>query len=54
LATVSWPPKTIDEVVEAGGAGIMMFGGLGALVAFALGARRAESLHGAIPICAAT
>ena len=44
--------ETIEDVVtvvEAVGAAIMILGGLGAFVAFALRARRAETLHGAYP-----
>jgi uncharacterized membrane protein len=41
--------EDIVKVVEAVGAGIMVFGGLGAFVAFALRARRAETLHGPYP-----
>lgn len=41
--------EDVVKVVEAVGAGIMIFGGLGAFVAFALRARRAETLHGAYP-----
>lgn len=37
------------KVVEAVGAGIMMFGGLGAFVRFVLRARRAETREGAYP-----
>ena len=37
------------RVVEAVGAGIMMFGGLGAFVRFTLRARRAETREGAYP-----
>ena len=41
--------ETIEEVVkvvEAFGAGIMIFGGLGAFAVFALRVRRAETRHG--------
>ena len=41
--------EDVVKVVEAVGAGIMVFGGLVAFVAFALRARRAETLHGAYP-----
>jgi len=41
--------EDVVKVVEAVGASIMVFGGLGAFVAFALRARRAETLHGAYP-----
>jgi uncharacterized membrane protein len=44
--------ETISEivkVVEAVGAGIMIFGGLGAFVVFALRVRRDETLHRAYP-----
>ena len=41
--------EDVVQVVEAVGAGIMIFGGLGAFVVFALRARRAETLHGAYP-----
>jgi uncharacterized membrane protein len=37
------------KVVEAFGASVMMFGGLAALLAFALRARRARTFHGAYP-----
>jgi uncharacterized membrane protein len=37
------------KVVEAAGAGIMVFGGLGAFVVFALRARRAKTAHAAYP-----
>jgi uncharacterized membrane protein len=39
----------VVKVVEAVGAGIMIFGGLGAFVVFALRARRAETLQRAYP-----
>lgn len=39
----------VVKVVEAVGAGIMIFGGLGAFVVFALNARRAETLQRAYP-----
>jgi uncharacterized membrane protein len=41
--------EDVVKVVEAAGAGIMVFGGLGAFVVFALRVRRAETLHGAYP-----
>jgi uncharacterized membrane protein len=41
--------EDVVKVVEAFGAGIMIVGGLGAFVAFAVRARRAESLHNAYP-----
>jgi uncharacterized membrane protein len=41
--------EDVVKVVEAVGAGIMIFGGLGAFVVFALRARRAEALEGAYP-----
>ena len=44
----------VVKVVEAVGAGIMVFGGLGAFVRFALRAPRAERARGPIPICAVT
>jgi uncharacterized membrane protein len=37
------------KVVEAAGAGILIFGGLGAFVVFALRARRAETVEAAYP-----
>ena len=39
----------VVRVVEAVGAGIMVFGGLGAFVVFLRRARRAETVHGAYP-----
>jgi uncharacterized membrane protein len=39
----------VVKVVEAVGAGIMVLGGLGAFVVFALRARRAETVRGAYP-----
>jgi uncharacterized membrane protein len=39
----------VVKVVEAVGAGIMVLGGLGAFLAFAVRARRAGTLHGAYP-----
>jgi uncharacterized membrane protein len=39
----------VVKVVEAVGAGIMVVGGLGAFVVFALRARRADTLPGAYP-----
>jgi uncharacterized membrane protein len=41
--------EDVVKVVEAVGAAIMIFGGLSAFVAFAVRARRAETLHGAYP-----
>ena len=41
--------EDVVKVVEAVGAGIMIFGGLGAFVVFALRARRAEARHGMYP-----
>ena len=41
--------EDVVKVVEAVGAGIMVFGGLGAFVAFALRARRAGTLNGPYP-----
>jgi uncharacterized membrane protein len=39
----------VVKVVEAVGAGIMVFGGLGAFVAFVVRARSAETMHAAYP-----
>jgi uncharacterized membrane protein len=39
----------VVRVVEAVGAGIMVFGGLGAFLVFLRRARRAETVHGAYP-----
>jgi uncharacterized membrane protein len=39
----------VVKVVEAVGAGIMIFGGLGAFVVFTLRTRRADTLQGAYP-----
>jgi uncharacterized membrane protein len=39
----------VVKVVEAVGAGIMVLGGLGAFVVFALRARRAETVRGSYP-----
>jgi hypothetical protein len=44
----------VVKVVEAVGAGIMVVGGLGAFVVFLLRARRAETVHAPISICAVT
>jgi uncharacterized membrane protein len=41
--------EDVVKVVEAVGAGIMIFGGLGAFVAFALRARRDKTRHDAYP-----
>jgi uncharacterized membrane protein len=41
--------EDVVKVVEAVGAAIMIFGGLSAFVAFAVRARRAETLHGDYP-----
>lgn len=41
--------EDVVKVVEAVGAGIMVFGGLGAFVAFVVRARRSGTLHGPYP-----
>ena len=41
--------EDVVKVVEAAGAGIMIFGGHGAFVVFARRARRAEARHGVYP-----